>query len=325
MAVLPILVAALITAGPAGPALAGTAPRPPAALTAPVKAAGATMSTTAPAAGTVSATTAAPSTSATLAALPARGRAGAAAVTAKEAYLVDVTAGTVEYARRQTRRVPVASLTKVMTAYVVRRSASLDDLVTVSKDDVRHAAANGATHAGLRAGERLTVRDMLYALMLPSGADAANALARRYGPGVKGFVAKMNRAAKTLGMRDTLYKNADGLPKPGGDRSTAQDQVRLANAVLADPVIATIARTPRYATGKTAAHRAHVWRNTNRLLPDEAQGLKTGYTRPAGYCLLFTSVRGGHTLVGAVLGDRSDAARYGSARVLLDGASANGV
>lgn len=242
-------------------------------------------------------------------------------ITAKEAYLLDATTGTVQYARRATRRVPVASLTKVMTAYVVRRSASLNDIVTVSKADVRHAAANGATRAGLRAGERLTVRDMLHALMLPSGADAANALARRYGPGVKTFVAKMNQAARSLGLLDTVYTNPDGLPQTRGDYSTAKDQVKLAMAVLKDPVIATIARTERHVTAKTAAHRAHVWRNTNRLLPTEAQGLKTGYTRPAGYCLMLVSVIGGHTMIGVILGDTGDAARYRTARRLLEAAA----
>jgi D-alanyl-D-alanine carboxypeptidase (penicillin-binding protein 5/6) len=240
-------------------------------------------------------------------------------VTAKEVYLLDVTAGTIQLAIRETRRVPVASLTKIMTAYVVRHTASLDDVVTVSKADVRHAAETGATHAGLRAGERLTVRDMLYAVLLPSGADATNSLARRYGPGVKRFVAKMNHAARTLGLADTVYTNPDGLPQTGKDHSTAKDQVILAEAVLKDPIIATVVRTAEHAVGKTAAHRGHVWHNSNRLLPDEAQGLKTGYTKPAGYCLMFAAVRDGHTMIGVLLGDTSDAARYRTARRLLAG------
>jgi D-alanyl-D-alanine carboxypeptidase (penicillin-binding protein 5/6) len=239
-------------------------------------------------------------------------------VTAKEVYMVDATTGTVQFAKRETRRVPVASLTKIMTAYVVRRQASLNDIVTVSRADVRHAALSGATHAGLRAGERLTVRDLLYAVLLPSGADASSALARRYGPGVKRFVAKMNRAAQALGLRDTVYTNPDGLPQTGGDHSTAKDQVALAQAVLKDPVIAAIVRTERHAVSRTGVHRAHVWHNTNRLVPDEALGLKTGYTRPAGYCLMFASVRDGHTMIGVLLGDRSDTARYRTARRLLD-------
>ncbi|MGI5155242.1 D-alanyl-D-alanine carboxypeptidase family protein [Microbispora sp. CA-102843] len=237
-------------------------------------------------------------------------------VTAREAYLVDTTEGTVQFAKRETRRVPVASLTKVMTAYVVRRQARLDDVVTITKADVRHATAGGATTAGLRAGERITVRDLLYGLMLPSGADAAHALAERYGPGTAKFVVKMNGAARALGLRDTRYANPDGLPSKG--YSTARDQATLAMAALRDPVIASIAQTPKRVVGKSALHRAHVWRNTNDLLDDGAVGLKTGFTNQAGYCLSFAAVRGGRTYVGVVLGERSDKARFATARRLLD-------
>ncbi|GAA2780997.1 D-alanyl-D-alanine carboxypeptidase family protein [Nonomuraea dietziae] len=145
-------------------------------------------------------------------------------VGARSAYVVD-SKGTVHFGKRETRRVPVASLVKVMTAYVVLRDGDLGDVVTVTKADVRHAADNGATSAALRAGEQVTTRDLLYGLMLPSGADAANALARTYGPGKSAFVAKMNAAARSLGLRDTLYTNADGLPSPrNGGYSTAADQ-----------------------------------------------------------------------------------------------------
>ncbi|MEU7692946.1 D-alanyl-D-alanine carboxypeptidase family protein [Microbispora hainanensis] len=249
-------------------------------------------------------------------------------VTAREAYLVDITDGahgahgahgTVQFAKRETRRVPIASLTKVMTAYVVRRQARLDDVVTIKQADVRHAVAGGATTAGLRAGERLTVRDLLYGLMLPSGADAAHALAEKYGPGTAKFVAKMNAAARRLGLRDTRYANPDGLPSKA--YSTARDQATLAAAVLRDPVIATVAKTPKRVVGKSAHHRAHVWRNTNDLLRDGAVGLKTGFTNQAGYCLSFAAVRDGRTYVGVVLGERSDRARFATARRLLDWAA----
>ncbi|WP_182885829.1 D-alanyl-D-alanine carboxypeptidase family protein [Microbispora sp. H10885] len=243
-------------------------------------------------------------------------RSAAPSVTASEAYLVDVTTGTIQFAKRETRRVPVASLTKVMTAYVVRRRARLDDVVTITKADVKHALAGGASAAGLRAGERLTVRDLLYALMLPSGADAAHALAERYGPGTAKFVAQMNDTAKRLGLRDTRYANPDGLPSKG--YSTARDQATLAVAALGDPVIATVARSPKRAVTKSRLHRAHVWRNTNELLKDGAVGLKTGYTRQAGYCLSFAVTRDDRTYVGVLLGERSERARYTTARRLLD-------
>jgi D-alanyl-D-alanine carboxypeptidase (penicillin-binding protein 5/6) len=245
----------------------------------------------------------------------------ALAVTARSAYLVDLTTGTTVYAKGADRRVPVASLAKIMTAYVVRQEGALTDIVTISAQDVRHAVSSGATRAGLRAGERMTTRDLLYALLLPSAADAAGALARRYGPGTAAFVAKMNAAAQDLGLGDTRYVNPDGLPSPSnGGYSSARDQTRLAEIALGDPVISTVARTTRHAVAATALHGAHTWHNTNDLLASEpgALGLKTGYTRAAGYCLMFAVVRDGHTLVGAVLGDTGDKQRFRTTARLLD-------
>ncbi|WP_084517562.1 D-alanyl-D-alanine carboxypeptidase family protein [Microtetraspora niveoalba] len=271
--------------------------------------------------GPVGTTTAAASTS--LPTFPAGAAAAgrdAPSVTARSAYLVDTTSDTVAFAKRDTRRVPVASLTKVMTAYVVRQEASLDDVVTITAADVRHAVTGGATSGGLRAGERLTVRELLYALMLPSGADASHALAERYGPGTRRFVAKMNAAAGKLGLADTRYANPDGLPAKGG-YSTARDQVALARIVLDDPVIAVIAKKRKHTVAASKVHRAHVWRNTNTLLSYGASGLKTGYTAAAGFCLSFAAVRDEHTFVGVILGESSEARRVATARKLLDWAA----
>jgi D-alanyl-D-alanine carboxypeptidase (penicillin-binding protein 5/6) len=242
-------------------------------------------------------------------------------ITAKYAYLVDLTTGTELFAKNADRKVPVASLAKVMTAYVVLEEGSLDDVIEITAQDVRHAVSNGASHAGLRAGERLTTRDLLYALMLPSAADAASALARRYGPGKARFVAKMNDAARRLGLARTHYTNPDGLPKPAlGGHSTAREQTRLAVIALSEPVLAEIAATARHTVPKTADHRAHVWVNSNKLLTrvPGTFGLKTGFTRAAGFCLSFAADKGGHTLFGTVLGDVGDAARTRSATRLLN-------
>src|SRR5437868_1269184 len=110
-------------------------------------------------------------------------------------------------AKRQPRKLPIASLVKVMTAYVVLKEAPLSTPITITKADVPHAATNDATSAGLRPGENLATRDLLHALMLPSGADAANALARTYGPGTTKLIAKMNATAKSLGLTNTHYTN----------------------------------------------------------------------------------------------------------------------
>ncbi|WP_246063506.1 D-alanyl-D-alanine carboxypeptidase family protein [Nonomuraea longispora] len=245
--------------------------------------------------------------------------ADAPAVAAEAAYVVD-SAGNVHVGKRQTRRMPVASLVKVMTAYVVLREARLGDTVRISAADVSYAARNGAATAGLRKGERLTVRDLLYALMLPSGADAANALARRYGPGKTAFVAKMNRTARSLGLDDTRYTNADGMPTPrNGGYSTAADQAKLAQRALADDTFTTVVRRTVHRVAKTKVHRAHTWTNTNKLLKraDGVLGVKTGYTRAAGYCLLFAGERSGEQVVGVLLNDGSER-RFTTAERLLD-------
>ncbi|MBT2228310.1 serine hydrolase [Nonomuraea sp. NEAU-A123] len=245
--------------------------------------------------------------------------ADAPAVAAKSAYVID-SAGTIHFSKRETRRVPVASLVKVMTAYVVLHEAKLGDTITITAADVKHATQNGATTAALKKGERLTVRDLLYGLMLPSGADAASALARTYGPGNAAFVTKMNAAAQRLHLADTRYTNPDGLPTPGkGGYSTAVDQVKLAQVALGDTTFRTVVGQTEHKVTKTAAHRAHTWRNTNKLLKqaDGVLGVKTGYTSAAGFCLLFAGERGGRQVVGVLLGDQ-DARRFSTAEKLLD-------
>ncbi|WP_236050630.1 D-alanyl-D-alanine carboxypeptidase family protein [Nonomuraea cypriaca] len=246
--------------------------------------------------------------------------ADAPSVRARSAYVVDST-GTIHFGKRETKRAPVASLVKIMTAYVVLREARLSDTIKITATDVRYAASGGAATAGLRAGERFTVRDLLYALMLPSGADAANALARRYGPGKTAFVAKMNRTAHDLGLADTRYTNADGMPTPAnGGYSTAVDQARLAYRALGSGTFMTVVGKETHKVAKTAVHRAHTWRNTNKLLSraDGVLGVKTGYTRAAGYCLLFAGERNGRLVVGVLLGESADDRRFTTAERLLD-------
>jgi D-alanyl-D-alanine carboxypeptidase (penicillin-binding protein 5/6) len=248
--------------------------------------------------------------------------ADAPAVGARTAYVVD-SAGTVHFDKRETARVPVASLVKVMTAYVVLREAEPGDIVRITAEDVRYAAKGGAATASLRAGERFTVRDLLYGLMLPSGADAANALARTYGPGKPGFVRKMNATARALGLDDTRYTNADGMPTPSqGGYSTAADQAKLAHLAMSDPTFAAVVGSRVHVVPKTAVHRAHTWRNTNKLLTRTkgVLGIKTGYTRAAGYCLLFAGERNGRLVVGVLLNDQNER-RFSTAEKLLDHAA----
>jgi D-alanyl-D-alanine carboxypeptidase (penicillin-binding protein 5/6) len=238
----------------------------------------------------------------------------------RAAYLLDASSGEVLFEDNSAERMPIASLTKTMTAYVVLKTAKPTDVVEIAPADVAYAEDGGGTTADLRAGDRLTVDELLYGLMLPSGADAAHALARTYGPGVGGFVTKMNATARELGMTDTRYVNADGLPMPGGDGySTARDQALLAAKALELPLIKETAGTRYHSLDANGEHRSYSWRNTNRLLrttPD-AIGLKTGFTRAAGFCLAFAGEQDGRRLVGVLLGESDSSRRFATAEELL--------
>lgn len=239
------------------------------------------------------------------------------------AYVMDAGSGHVLLNHKGAERVPVASLTKTMTAYVVLKTAKLTDLVQIRPRDVAYAEDGGGTTADLRPGDRIPVRELMYGLMLPSGADAAHALARTYGPGVKGFVAKMNATARELGMNDTHYVNADGLPTPGGDGySTARDQAVLAANALRVPLIKRVAGTRWHSLDADDEHRSYEWRNTNRLLGTPgAIGLKTGFTRAAGYCLAFAGESDGRVLVGVLLDESLSSRRFSTAEALLSWAA----
>ncbi|MEV1176225.1 D-alanyl-D-alanine carboxypeptidase family protein [Nonomuraea sp. NPDC049784] len=241
------------------------------------------------------------------------------AVYGSAAYLMDASSGKELFSKNADDRLPIASVTKTMTAYVVMKSAKPTDVVRIKQEDVQYAEDGGGTTADLQPGDRITVGELLYGLMLPSGADAAHALARTYGPGVGGFVAKMNATARELGMKDTEYVNADGLPTPDGDGySTAHDQSLLAAKALQVPLIKQVAGTRYHSLDATDQHGSYSWRNTNRLLGSPGViGLKTGFTRAAGYTLAFAGERDGHTLVGVLLGESDSSRRFDTADALL--------
>jgi D-alanyl-D-alanine carboxypeptidase (penicillin-binding protein 5/6) len=210
---------------------------------------------------------------------------------------------------------PMGSITKVMTAYVVLTTPglNLNQVVTVPSGIVVYDKKYDASTAGLVPGEKLTTLQLLYAMMLPSGCDAAYALASAYGPGLSGFIAKMNATAQELGLAKTHFADFSGLPAPSAfaTYSTAHDLVNLGRAAMRSQTFAAIVATRTYQVAATGAHRAHTWHNLNPLLGmfPGATGIKTGYTGAAGQCLLFEAKRGSTTLIGVVLdssGDISD-------------------
>ncbi|MEV5574685.1 serine hydrolase [Spirillospora sp. NPDC052269] len=217
---------------------------------------------------------------------------------------------------------PIASITKLMTALVVVHAGDLDRTITIKRKYRTYGARHDASMAGLHPGDRLTARQLLYAMLLPSGSDAAFALVESYGGTWPKFVARMNATAADLGMADTRYDNFDGLPWPSrtADSSTPRDLVVLAREALTDPTVRRVVGTRTYTLPKTRTHRAYTWTNTNRLLGtyNGVRGVKTGFTNTAGYCLLFTARRGKRTVYGAVLGEPTSTARFTDATRLLD-------
>jgi D-alanyl-D-alanine carboxypeptidase (penicillin-binding protein 5/6) len=208
--------------------------------------------------------------------------------------------------------VPIASVAKVMTAYVVLqhhplRAGDSGPRFVVGEDDVVDTETrrrDGQSIVAVRAGEQLTEREALMAILLPSANNVAVLVARQVSGSVAAFVAEMNRAARALGMSHTTYTDPSGYDD--GTVSTARDQLRLAQVVAEDETLAAMMATRTYrlpVAGEVT--------NTNTLLGhDGFVGMKTGSDEAAGGCLMFRAVwpteRGTRALIGVVLGQRGD-------------------
>jgi len=163
----------------------------------------------------------------------------------------------------------------------------------------------GGETAGLYPRDELTVQDLLEALLLPSGADAAYTLANAYGPGLNAFIARMNATAARMGMTHTHFTSPDGLPYPTetSTYSTPSDLVTLGLAAMRIPVFRSIVSQQFFHLPKGPGHHQYWWYNTSALIGSYqgAVGIKDGFTDDAGHCLLFEAVRNGRTLIGVVL------------------------
>ena len=217
----------------------------------------------------------------------------------------------------------MASITKVMTALVVIRAGDLNRTIIVSSAVVTYVREHDASNAGLLPGDKLTADQLLYGLLLPSGADAAYALAEAYGPGIGAFIAKMNAVARLMGMTRTYFSNFDGLPWPTeySNYSTAANLLTLGRAAMSSPVFRSIVDQRTYRISAGSGHHAYLWRNLNPLLGHYpgAIGIKSGYTRAAGQCLLFEAIRNGYSVIGVTLhspGSINDLNRADATRIL---------
>lgn len=248
------------------------------------------------------------------AALAAAVHSSAAAATpsvdARAYEVVNAATGEVLLTRNAQTRLPMASITKVMTVLVALERAKLGDVVTVDPDAV------GVTGSGvrLRAGERLTVRDLIAAAMIQSANDAAIALAAHVGRGDEdAFVALMNRKAQQLGLRSTHFERADGLDV-AGHVSTAHDVNRLAQIAMREPVVRELAvtRGARIAGGRSL----HTWNDLLGRFPGLI-GVKTGHTSSAGWCQVAAARGPGFTIYATILGSPSRGARNADLEELL--------
>src|SRR5580698_3435476 len=200
---------------------------------------------------------------------------------------------------------PMGSITKVMTALVVLRDGNLNRRITVSKAVIRYVEKDGASSAGLLPGDVLTARQLLEAMLLPSGCDAAYLLATAYGPGRGAFVAKMNAEAQSLGMTSTHFSWFDGMPYPTetSTYSSPADLIRLGERAMRNSVFRSIVAQKKYRLAATHLHHSYLWHTTDMLIGSYrgAIGIKTGDTKAAGNCLLFEARRDGITLIGVVM------------------------
>ncbi len=206
----------------------------------------------------------------------------------------------------------MASTTKLMTAYLALKRLPLDRRIVAPPYD----PIPGESLVGLEAGERMSVRDLLYGLLLPSGNDAAATLATGVAGSTSAFVSEMNGAAGRLGLSQTSYANPIGLDEPGNYSSPA-DLATLALDLRRERLFRRIVDTPR-ATLRTGAHpRTVVNRNDLVLDVPWVNGVKTGYTPDAGYVLVGSGTRKGVTLLSVVMGAPSVPARDDDTLALL--------
>jgi D-alanyl-D-alanine carboxypeptidase (penicillin-binding protein 5/6) len=231
---------------------------------------------------------------------------------APAAILVEPATGDIVFQRNARQRRAIASTTKLMTALVTLEHASLDDVMTT----VPYHGLPAESVAGFRAGEKVTVRDLLRALLVTSANDAASTLAVRVAGSRAAFVKLMNDRAHRLKLTDTHFANPIGLDDPA-NYSSATDLVKLTLILRRNAFFRETTDLPRVTLRSGAHPRTFVNRNLLVRGVPAVNGVKTGHTAAAGYILVGSASRKGVTVVSAVLGDPSEAARDTDTLALL--------
>ena len=231
---------------------------------------------------------------------------------AQAAVLIDAETGKVLYGKNHKQYRPPASTTKMITAILSIEKGNLDDIIIISD----RASQTGEASLNLVAGERITLKNLLYGALLRSGNDACVAIAEHTASTVEEFVALMNLKAQLLGCYDTNFVNTNGLPAKN-HYSTAYDLAQIARYGLKNEIFAQIVATANYTIIWEESNRKRVIKNTNKLLTTYygATGIKTGTTDEAGYCLVASAKKDNRNLIVVVLKSNN---RFRDAEILLD-------
>lgn len=259
-------------------------------------------------------------------------------ISAEAAFVFDASVGTELYALEPDEPRAPASLTKVATALVVLQRADLDQIVEIVPEDQVDLTESHVGELGLQSGDRLSVRDLLAGLLIPSGNDAARALARVVGGDLLGgepapeaamdaFVAEMNRMSAEMGLVNTRFANPTGIDDPGNHYSSARDLGLLAARAMENETFADIVSTPSGLLPSEIVPGGYQINTTNDLLLEgKVSGVKTGTTPDAGGCLITAVEIGGNRVIATVLGSetvideagvRTSPARFDDVRRLL--------
>ena len=218
---------------------------------------------------------------------------------ARAAVVMDVNSNRILYSKNMDEKLAMASTTKIMTTLVAIESGRLDEKVTISK----RASYMEGSSIYLREGEVHTVNDLLYAIMLRSGNDAATAVAEHIGGSVEGFAEMMNKKAREIGASNTRFANPHGLDAEG-HYTTARDLALITSYALKNPLFSTIVSSKKKVMeGPPSENWDRVMINKNKMLWqfDGGDGVKTGFTKKAGRCLVSSATRDGMRLVCVVL------------------------
>jgi len=218
---------------------------------------------------------------------------------AQSVVVRDLGSAVILYSKNPDEKRPMASITKLMTAIVALNFYSQNNVLTVKR---LQAAAQGESEMGLAIGDKVSVKNLIYGLLVPSGNDAAYTFADNYPGGYENFIYSMNKKAENLHMFNTHFANPSGIDEDN-HYSTANDLSLLAIEALKNPLISDAVATYGITLGDATGKKSYTMKNVNEFLGalNAADGVKTGNTDLAGQCLIASVSRDGHRLISVVL------------------------